>query len=187
MAKALTLPQLKRQLKEMTHQELIDLISTLYKENKSTKDLINLKFQGDSFEEKVFEEYKEKAEKIIHPKRSRLGIGFDIKSLKALFKDYQKLNPKSVYLLELQAFYLEGGLEFTNTFGDIDMTFYNYLCTLYSNIVDTIFDEDEDEGEQLFQRFKERLASYIEQADFGWGVQEYFLDAYMELISYFGE
>lgn len=60
--------------------------------------------------------------------------------------------------------YVENGVEFPNTYGDIDGTFYNNIARMYNKTVQYIIENN------LEDKYQERCQETMEMAgDIGWG------------------
>ncbi len=53
MMKPMTITELKRELKKMEQAELIQLISKLYKSNNKVKEIVNVQFRGEKYQEEI--------------------------------------------------------------------------------------------------------------------------------------
>lgn len=183
MTKPLTLAQLKKSLADLDSKQLTDLICTLYKENDPAKKMLNLRFQDPSYEETLFEEYKEKMDKIIHPRRGPLDVDFKAGALRSLISEFKKLHPSIQNILKLQMFFVSGALEFTIEYGDIDEPFYDSLCSMYETVATTLKKQNDL---KLFQYFQPELEEDIQIArNFGWGVEDYLEEVYQDLFNHF--
>ena len=64
-------------------------------------------------------------------------------------------------------YYVECGVEFTNTYGDISESFYNSVATVFSNFVKEINQLPDD---SYYIRNKKRINDiYTNSKDIGWG------------------
>ncbi len=61
---------------------------------------------------------------------------------------------------ELMLSYVEQGVKFTNTYGDIDERFYSSMATMYEKVI-TICNEEE----KFFQLFNGRLKKIVTDTD----------------------
>ena len=64
MKRRITLPDLKKRLKEMDKTDLEKLIYNMYKENKTVEQLVNAEFLGREYEEEQWKEYDAKLVKL---------------------------------------------------------------------------------------------------------------------------
>lgn len=74
-------------------------------------------------------------------------------------------------------YYVELGTEFTNTYGDVDLPFYNSLLSVFEKAVKAC-----EGDEQLHVQFSERLFDVVEDSDrVGWGYHDGLTDLYYSL------
>ena len=82
----------------------------------------------------------------------------------------------------MQLFYVECGIEFTNTFGDIDEKFYNDMENMYETVVETLAKKDDKE---MIEKFLPRLEKAISDATgVGWWFSETLDEILIELETY---
>lgn len=120
------LTDIKKELKKLDKDELVELVAELYKNNKSVKEFLD--FYVDPDETKMFNKYRDKVFKAFFPTR---GFQFKLKDGKQAISDFKKLGPSAELLADLMLFYVETGVKYTNQFGDIDNGFYSSLETTY--------------------------------------------------------
>ena len=60
MIKPMTITELKKELKKLEHSELSEIILSIYKTNDKVKEILNVKFIGEKYQEELLESYKEK-------------------------------------------------------------------------------------------------------------------------------
>ena len=76
--------------------------------------------------------------------------------------------------------YVEQGVEFTNTYGDIDERFYISMETMYEKVI-TICNEEEE----FIHIFEERLREIVTAKDgIGWGFHDQLSGLFGELDPY---
>lgn len=115
------LTDLKKELKKLDKDKLIDLVADLYKKNKFVKEFFDFYVNPD--EKELFNKYRDKVFEAFYPKR---GDNYKLKDGKQAISDFKKLGTSADSLADLMLFYVETGVIFTNDFGDIDEPFYNY-------------------------------------------------------------
>ena len=76
MIKPMTIKELKKELKKLEQSELIELISGLYKTNDNVKEIVNVKFIGEKYQEELLESYKEKMYAEFFPKNMKTMPSF---------------------------------------------------------------------------------------------------------------
>ena len=57
MIKPMTITELKKELKKLEHSELSELILSIYKTNDKVKEILNVKFVGEKYQEELLESY----------------------------------------------------------------------------------------------------------------------------------
>ncbi|MHB1682855.1 MAG: hypothetical protein ACYCYO_08525 [Bacilli bacterium] len=81
--------------------------------------------------------------------------------------------------MELMLLYVEMGVDFTNTYGDIDAHFYENIENMYVNVINMV---NEDDGYELFEEYEERIANVVEEADgVGWGFYDTLQNLYFRI------
>ena len=172
----MTIKELKKELKKLEQSELIELISGLYKTNDNVKEIVNVKFIGEKYQEELLESYKEKMYAEFFPKNMKTMPSF--KSAKEMITEFKSIG-RFEMVLDLMLYYVECGDEFTNEFGDIDGPFYDRLCSLYGQFIDQL---NSKWTEDLYLKFKERIESLITSSSgIGWGYGDFIYDKSYEL------
>jgi hypothetical protein len=166
-----TLRSLKQYLAERSHAELVADIADLFGRFDGVKDFYQLQIGGESAE--VLAKYKALIDKEFFPARGeprgRLSIA------RKVISDYRKLSPAASSLIDLMLYYVETGVRFTNTYGDIDEPFYNSMESMYSSAVKLI-------GERrLHAEFEPRCHRVVSDTrNIGWGFHDTLSEIYSE-------
>ena len=116
-------PNLKKYLKTLTKEELINHIIELDKKYKPVQEYYQLYLNNDV--EAVLNKYKKQIEYEFYPARGEPKMRLSV-ARKAV-TDAQKLGFPPEAMADLMLFYVETGVEFTNDYGDIDEPFYNSM------------------------------------------------------------
>lgn len=169
----LKIPDLKKHLKKLEQNELIQIIADLYKMNQDVKDFLNVKFNG----EKVIQELYERAEnEIMDEFFSDKGFGkMRLAKAKKAITNFKKFTNDAERELELMLFYVEIGTEFTIIYGDIDERFYSSMESMFHKVVKAC-----ENDEKLFNKFRDRLYKIVMDTDgaVGWGYHDNLSDIY---------
>ena len=153
---------LKKELKKLDKENLIDIIADLYKKNKSVKEFLD--FFVNPNEQELFLKYKEKVYEAFYPKR---GDRFKISEGKKAISDFKKLEASNELVSELMLFYAETGVEFTNDYGDINESFYNSVVSGYSNALKLM------KKENILDKFADRAKKILDDTSgIGWGFHD---------------
>lgn len=174
----MTLTKLKQSLSEIGDTDLKKLICHIYKNCDMAEEMINVAILGSDYEEKLLERYKENMNKVFFP-TDIMRAGFSLSWAKSLISEFKKICTKAEYLLDLQLYYVECGTSFTNTYGDIDMKFYDSMCRVYHSVIQAV-NNHKDDG--LYQKFEERLYSIVEETKgIGWGYHDYVFEQFFSI------
>ena len=164
------LTDIKKELRKLDKEKLVELVADLYKKNKSVKELLD--FFVNPNEQELFSKYKDKVYEAFYPKR---GDIFRLSDGKRAISYFNKLDASKELLSELMLFYAEIGVEFTNEFGDIDEPFYNSVASVYSNAL-TLMDK-----ENILDKFADRAKKIVDDTSgIGWGFHDELGDIYSD-------
>lgn len=162
----LKVTDVKKYLKELNQKELTEVIMELYKANKPVQDYFTIKILGETAVQELFEKAQLEIKNEFFPAKGHGKMRLSV--AKKAISDFKKQTGDIVKTTDLMLYYVEIGTEFTNTYGDIDMPFYNSLLSVFQKVVATC-----EEDEQLFTQFSQRLYDVVEGSDgVGWGYHD---------------
>ena len=154
--------EIKKELKKLDKDNIIELIADLYKKNKSAKEFFDFYINRD--ERELFNRYRDKVFEAFYPKR---GFNFKLKNGKQAISDFKKFGPSADAIADLMLFYVETGVKFTNEFGDIDDGFYSSLQTTYIAALTFM------KKENLLNKFTDRAGKVVSDTiGIGWGFHD---------------
>jgi len=164
MAGRIHLRQLKQYLNDRSRDELIVEIRTLYGRFAAVKEYYEVKITPEGLDRSVAR-YKEIISNEFFPERgfgkARLSVA------KKAIADFGRVSSSPEYVADLMLFFVEMGIEFTSTYGDINEPFYRSLEGMYSRALQFIFDND------LAPHFSDRCQSIISNPPkIGWWFNE---------------
>ena len=82
--------------------------------------------------------------------------------------------------LDLQMYYVECGIEYTNAFGDISERFYYSMGKMYETVINSLI---EAEDPLLIQKFMPRLEKAVSGTEeIGWGFHEDLYSSFLQII-----
>ena len=171
---------IKANLSLLQKNELINLLSELYKLNKENKYYISARCSETC--EEAIRPYRILIKKFISPEiRSGDEHIEKVKAKKAI-SDYWKASGDNNGKIDLMLYYIECGTEFTLTYGDIDEPFYNSLSSMFAQTVNEVKKLTKNE---ISKNFVYRLLKIVNDAkNIGWGygdeVRELFNLAFCE-------
>jgi len=161
---------IRSELAKLQKKELIEIISDLYKKNKSVQEYLNFYIKPD--EEGLLEKYRVKVYEAFYPKR---GFEYNLKQGKQAISDFKKLGPSADLLADLMFLYVETGVKFTNEYGDINETFYNSMESTYAGVLKFIYKEG------LTETFQPRARQILNDTQhMGWGFHDVLSDSFYQ-------
>lgn len=176
MAKKLTEKALIKKLNTMNKEELITIISDLYKTNKTAEARLNLLFLGEEYGNVLLEKYKKQLYKIFNPSNI-VRTGFSLEKAQQILYDFSDMCGDGRWYGDLALYFAECATDFTMSYGDINEEFYDALGDAYRDAV-TIARRDEE----VYKLWKDRLEYiYHEFSGFGWGIDDFITEEYYSL------
>ena len=174
MAKV-TIKELKHYLMDRSSDELIVDISELFKRFEPVEEYYRCRILPDG-NEKLLHKYKGIIQNEFFPSR---GFGKGRLSVaKKAITDYKKVSTSVEGLADLMLYYVEVGVEFTDTFGDINESFYRSMVEMYSRALNLIFDCD------LSDKCEERCEKIVnDTSEIGWCFHDNLSDIH---LAFFG-
>ncbi|PWW07530.1 hypothetical protein DFQ01_102429 [Paenibacillus cellulosilyticus] len=173
----LTKSALNKHLKQLTNEQLIELVKACYSSSKDMEKFLAVRILGDEAVVPLFEQYRQKVEDEFFPKRGHGKLR--LKEAKSAIAEFERLTGNEKYSLELKLIYVENGVEFTLAFGDIDERFYYSMTSMYADMIDAV---NEDETGARFDEYKERLEAIVSRTrGIGWGFHDALDDLHAQL------
>ena len=176
MAKKLTEKALLKKLNTMDKEELVTIISDLYKTNKTAEARLNLLFLGEEYGNALLEKYKKQLYKIFNPSNI-VRTGFSLEKAQQILSDFADMCGDGRWYGDLALYFAECATDFTMSYGDINEEFYDALGGAYRDAV-TIARRDEE----MYKLWKDRLEYiYHEFSGFGWGMDDFITEEYYSM------
>lgn len=166
---------LKKQLKAYDQKELIELVVEIFKANKDVQNYLSSKFLGDEVNEELFLKARKKIENEFFPDR---GFGkLRLAEAKKEITAFKKATNDEKRTVDLMLFYVEQGVEFTNSYGDIYEGFYISMVKMFDQVA-----KECDGNDVLYQAFSSRLQKVVSRAQgTGWGFGEALVEIYYSI------
>ncbi|BFH12601.1 plasmid pRiA4b ORF-3 family protein [Paenibacillus melissococcoides] len=173
----LTKAGLNKHLKQLSREELVDLLKDGYSASTDMQRFLAARLIGEEAVESLFHEYRHKIEQEFFPKRGQAKLR--LQEAKDAIAEFEKLTESVKYTLELNLAYVDLAVSFSKTYGDIDARFYDYLISMYEDVIDIL---NEEETSELFDEYKDQIeAAAWNAAGLGWGVHEVMMDLYDDI------
>lgn len=166
------LTDLKQYLGTRSREQLIAEIGEMFSKIDAVKDYYRSKLNlGYSAE--VSGKYKSVIKHEFFPERgfgrARLSVA------RKAVSDYQKVSASKFGVADVMLYYVEVGVQFTNTYGDIDEAFYNSMESMYERAVKYVVRHG------LQGQFGERCRRIVtDTSGMGWGFHDGLSDIYGE-------
>jgi hypothetical protein len=162
--KDLSIATLKRFLKGRSREELVADIVELYGRFDPVRDYYHTRLAPDD-DAYVVDKYKAIIKDEFFPARG-FGDGRLSVARKAV-SDYKKVSRSKASLADLMLYYVEVGVEYTNTYGDIDEAFYNSMESMYKRVVEYIVENE------MQEEYEKRCRRIVEDTrGIGWGFHD---------------
>src|SRR5437868_3125372 len=158
------LKDLRQYLGTSSREQLIAEIGEMFSKIDAVKDYyqseLNLGYSAE-----VSEKYKSVIKHEFFPARgfgrARLSVA------RKAVSDYKKVTASKFGAADMMLYYVEVGVQFTNTYGDIDEAFYNSMESMYERAVEYIVRHG------MRGQFEERCRRIVtDTADIGWGFHD---------------
>jgi hypothetical protein len=171
-------PDLKKILDETDKRELITLIRDLYKRSADDRRFITARYMdamsGD-LKGQMLEKYRKIIVNEFFPERGEGKLRYSV--AKKAISDYSKASRDPKGTLDLMFTYVENGIKYTNTYGDIDKQFYLNIYGMLSKICDFLWEKKE-----LYPLFRKRVFKICRDSrNIGWGFREMVSDTVINL------
>lgn len=180
-SKKLSIPEIKKALKSYDKELLLSIIMDCYKQSKDVKNYIHVLLNP---EEAIEELYQKSKHQILHEFFPPRGFGkIRLSIAKKAITEFRSLSNDELRTIDLMIYYVEVGVNFTNTYGDIHDQFYDSMISMYGNVINKIMGK-----ENLYNQFHVRLETIVQQTDgIGWGFHDDLSHLFGELKSEFEE
>jgi len=172
----LTKAKLKKWLQSLTQEETTELLTRCFAMNKEVEQFLTVRCYGEEAIEELSRVYSKKVEDEFFPDRGEPKLR--LSEAKKAIDLFEKITQSPRHVIDLRLLFVENGVEFTRSYGDIDARFYDSVLKMYASIVKMV---SEDQSRDLFDEFEDRIYSVVERS---WGIGWGFHDGLVELYSY---
>lgn len=175
--KKLTKTALKKRLQNCSQGELMDVIQRLYSAVPEAADFLNVEYGDEEYVIGLLDKAKKQVRNEFFPAR---GLGrLSLSTAKGTIRTFGRICEDPAQYLDLQLYYVECGIEFTNEYGDINEAFYNSMESMYRDVINALICIGDD---ALTDRFRARLKAAVDDTrNIGWGFHDCLNDAYQAL------
>lgn len=157
--KKLTKPALTKYLKELSHEQLVELVKDCFGVSKDMERFLTVKILGDDAVDVLFAEYRQKVEKEFFPSRGEPKLR--LQDAKKAIAEFEKLTGNTKRAAELRLVYVENGIEFIIMYGYFDERFYVSIASVYADVIKAAL---KDETNELYEGLREPLSKIVRNA-----------------------
>lgn len=169
------LTELKRELKTLDKEGLVNLVCDLYTQHQPVKEYLDFYINPD--ENALYKKCREKILRAFFPKR---GYSLRLADGKKALSEFRKFGGSNALLADLMLYYAEKGVDYTNEYGDISMAFYDSVSGVYRKALSLMHDEG------ILDRFKKRARLLVDETNgIGWGFHDDISNAYINFYDRF--
>ncbi|MFA4887310.1 MAG: DUF6155 family protein [Candidatus Nanoarchaeia archaeon] len=162
--------RIRKELKSLSKEELMLLLSELIKLKKENAYWLQGKLRGKEGINETMNYYKTRMKGAFNSERINLQ---EARRAMAEFKTISK-DPEQV--IELMTFYIETGTELENRLGDLYESFYDSLESVFKQVITFL-----NQHTELIEKFRPRLARVIERSCEGWGHRDILEELFEDL------
>lgn len=163
----------KRKIKDLNREQLIDLIGDLYRLSTGNKEFFNTRF---SLSDDPLQPYKRIIQDAVHPYLEDSEV-MDLDLAKDAILRYTKAIDDVKGEAELLVFFVECGNNFTLNYGDIDLEFYDSMLTMYEKAILAVSEIQVEEQNAFKIRLREIMDSL---SGIGWGYHDGLCELYFK-------
>ncbi len=158
---------LKPHLQHLEKEELLRLLHDLYALNADNKVFLSTRFLAITPEE-MAEPYRKVIRQVFNPNRGEPSL--KLSAARKALNDFKKACADPLAIIDLMLFYVEQGVICTNTYGDINESFYSSLASVYRNAAELA---GEITDLAVLDQFRPRFARIVrDTSDIGWGFHD---------------
>ncbi len=179
MEEKMTWLNLRKTLKELSPEQLLELLKGLHDLSPQNKAWLQRQLSPMPNAE-YLEECRQKVIKAVYNPMRKFPDMPKFREAKKVITEYKKAAKDPAGTLDLMLTYVERGHAFTNDFGDIDGPFYDALCNMLEKFVDEL--QAHPAAPALYKdRFRARLQKMNRTAEIGWGYGDFVHETFSEL------
>ena len=168
----MTIQKLKAHLANKSQKELAREIVDLYQQFSVVKDFYMLQMSEDGAND-ILAKHRMIIKDEFLPRRSFGNARLSV-ARKAVM-DFKKLSGINTHLIDLALYYVEVGVQYTNTYGDINEPFYNSMESMFTQAMKWM------KQLKISDQFQQRAEQICEDTDgIGWGFHDRLCEIYSD-------
>lgn len=157
----LKIKELRKFLDKQEKQDIIEELVSLTKNYSELREYFLIKIKPE-YEVEILNQYKQKIKDEFIIYKGMSGLNFNL--MKKSLTDFKKISDNKKLIIDLHLSYVEYGVEFTNRYGDIGVTFYDNIEKTFDKALEMILVNNFQEY------FYDRCKKIVNESDnIGWG------------------
>ena len=159
----MTLPQLRKELKALSAEELAELVEGLYRACPDAAEYLNIRFGEEAYEEALLADLTDRMEDCFYTKGGRPRL--DLQEARSLIGCIERVSPHTDSHVALKLVYLECGMEIIRDYVRLPESLYRGVEQMAGSVVKDLNGvRDAEEGRRLKLKYEARLkALYDDQ------------------------
>jgi len=142
----------RKELSDCSHRDLLGLIADLYDLSKDNKNFLETRFMP---KDTSLNTYKKHIQRYLAPKEPwKDSENISIREAKKAISDYKKASSNPILLIDLMVYYVECGTNFSDEFGDMDEPYYSTLESMFDNAVKLMKKQDKADVIEFVERLE---------------------------------
>ena len=156
MSKRVKWVEIEEELNELGKPALIRLLKELYNASVANQAFLAVRFSRQGVSTEMREPYRKR---IIHQFFPNRGDGkLDLRLARQAISDYRRATSDVAGTVDLMLTYVEHGTRFTNTYGDIEESFYNSMESVLGEAAQLLKSHPD-----LYLQFQDRLPNHLKK------------------------
>jgi hypothetical protein len=149
----MALADVKKELKKMEKEHLMELVLDIYKRSKEAKAFLD--FFVDPDEQKLFEHYRDKVYVAFYPKKS---YKIKIAHAKKAISEFKKFDTSTDLQAELMLFFVQTGVELSLNYGYLTQGFFSSQIKMLDTALRLM------KSEELLKKYKSNVLQILDTA-----------------------
>lgn len=160
--------QLKSRLKELTREEMVELIVKAAQSNKETQLFVSVKLQGDHAITQLVEDCKQSIYKQFYPTRGLPKL--KVAAVEKVFSDMRNVGSETIWFFELMVYFCEIAVQYIHEYGDIFEDMGDFFTDAYEAVIQTL---NKQKTPDLYDKYKERVKAILDTTGCEcWGIHD---------------
>jgi hypothetical protein len=164
----LTITQLKRRLKELTKEEIIELFIEAVRSNKHTQSFVSVKIQGENAVIQLLENCKQSIYKQFYPTRGLPKLR--VTAVEQAISNMRSVGEGTIWHFELLVYFCEVAVQHIHENWDIFEDMGDFFTDTYEAVIQTL---NKEKTPDLYEKYQDRLKAIVDTKGCEcWGIHD---------------